>query len=206
MMSKYAPPLSNLSKAKRIAVLISGNGSNLQAIIDAIQEKKLDAEIAVVVSNKVDAYGLTRAKNVNIPTEVIEKSAEISREDYDLLLKNCLLKYSPDSIILSGFMRILSKEFVEFFDGRVLNLHPALLPKYPGLNTYERAIKAGDKEHGSTVHIVTADLDAGPIVLQEALPIFPEDTAETLKQRTQALEHQLYPKAIQLWIEQWIKK
>lgn len=183
-----------------IAVLLSGNGSNLQAIIHAIEAETLHARIVVVISNKPEAYGLVRAKKANIPTKILEFASYSSRENYDEALKNFLLNYSPDLIVLSGFMRILSPEFVLSFEKRILNLHPSLLPKYPGLNTYQRAIEAGDKEHGSTVHIVTAELDAGPIILQKKVPIFPDDTPEKLKERTQQMEHLLYPEAIEKWI------
>ncbi len=184
----------------RLAVLLSGNGSNLQAMIEAIEAKKLLAKIVVVMSNKPDAYGLVRAQTAHIPTHILESKLYPTREQYDDALKELLLPYQPDLIIFSGFMRIVSKVFVDAFEGRILNLHPSLLPKYPGLNTYQRAIEAGDREHGSTVHIVTAELDAGPIILQRKVPIFSEDTSETLKQRTQKMEYELYPEAIKCFL------
>lgn len=180
----------------KIAVLLSGNGSNLQAIIEAIKAKTLLAQIVVVVSNKSNAYGLIRAQEAHISTHTLESSGYATREQYDKALKTFLLPYAPDLIVFSGFMRIVSNVFVDAFEGKILNLHPSLLPKYPGVNTYQRAIDAGDKEHGSTVHIVTTELDAGPIVLQRKVPILPNDTPEILKQRTQQMEHQLYPEAI----------
>lgn len=185
---------------QKLAILISGNGSNLQAIIDAIANEKLSAQIVTVISNNPDAYGLIRAEKAFIPTHLLKSSDYSSREAYDEALKKQLQVYQPDVIILSGFMRILSASFVKAFEGRILNIHPSLLPKYPGLNTYQRAIEAGDTVHGSTVHVVTAELDAGPIVLQQPIPIFSTDTPETLKTRTQAMEHQLYPEAIRRFL------
>jgi len=182
-----------------IIVCISGNGSNLQAIIDA----KLSAiTICAVVSNKADAYGLTRAKNADIVTEVLLKKSFSSREQYDQALCACFKKYHPDLIILAGFMYILDVQTVSEFKNKIINIHPSLLPKYPGLNPYEQAIANQDKEHGSTVHYVTAELDAGPIIAQERIAIAPDDTPETLKQKNQALEHQLYPKVIARLAEQ----
>ncbi|MDF3054867.1 MAG: phosphoribosylglycinamide formyltransferase [Gammaproteobacteria bacterium] len=164
----------------RIAVLISGNGSNLQAMIDAIDAGTLPAKVVVVISNKADAYGLDRAKKANIPTEVI------SHSDYD---------------VLAGFMRILTSTFVEHFKNRILNIHPSLLPKYPGLHTHKQVLAAGDLTHGATVHIVTSELDAGPILGQMQCNVAPNDTAETLKQKVQQLEYQLYPEVIKKWAE-----
>lgn len=169
----------------------------MQAIIDRIQEGRLPAEIAVVISDKPEAYGLIRAKQAGIPTLILPSSDYSDRITYDEILKGVVSCYSPDLIALSGFMRILSKEFVAHFEGRIINIHPSLLPKYPGLNTYEKVIAAGDKVHGSTVHYVTSELDAGPVILQRMLPILPDDTPVTLKIRTQILEHELYSDAIE---------
>jgi phosphoribosylglycinamide formyltransferase-1 len=184
-----------------LAVLISGNGSNLQAIIDAIEGGELPAKIAVVISNKPNAYGLERARKVGIATEVVAHQENETREAYDTALQQCLEKYAPKVIVLAGFMRILTPAFVAHFQGRILNIHPSLLPKYPGLHTHQRALAAGDRTHGVTVHIVTPELDAGPILGQRECKITPEDTEETLKQKIQKLEHQLYPEVIGAWIE-----
>lgn len=183
-----------------IAILISGNGSNLQAIIDAI-DAGLPAKIVVVVSNKADAYGLERAKNAHIPTEVLSHQEYKTREAYDEALKMLLEKYQPKLIVLAGFMRILTPKFVNHFKNRILNIHPSLLPKYPGLHTHTQVLENGDKTHGITVHIVTTELDAGPILGQAEFEVAPEDTEDTLKQKVQKLEHQLYPEVIMKWIK-----
>lgn len=180
----------------KIVVLISGNGSNLQAIIDAVQANKIDVVIQAVISNKACAFGLERARLANIPCEVIEAKDFPSRNSYDAALLDCLNQYEPALIVLSGFMRILGPDLVAHFPNRIINIHPSLLPKYPGLNTYQRALDAGDKEHGTTVHFVIEALDAGPIIAKEKLEILSGDTPEALQKRVQALEHQLYPQVI----------
>lgn len=190
-----------MTQPTTLAVLISGNGSNLQAIIDAIAAGKLLAKIAVVISNKADAYGLERARKAHIPTEVIAHQEGETRAAYDASLRQCLEKYAPQLIVLAGFMRILTPAFVERFKGRILNIHPSLLPKYPGLHTHRQVLAAGDVTHGVTVHIVTAELDAGPTLGQMQCDVTPEDTEETLRQKIQQLEHQLYPEVIRQWIE-----
>lgn len=186
--------MSNLS----IAVLISGNGSNLQAIIDAIQQDTLNAKIAVVVSNRADAYGLKRAEQANIPTEILTVKPQETREAYDQRLSDLLKKYQPDIIVLAGFMRILSAQFIQNFAQRILNIHPSLLPNYRGLDTHERVLSAKETHHGTTVHLVTEELDSGPILGQATYEIAVNETPESLKQKIQALEHQLYPKVIQM--------
>jgi phosphoribosylglycinamide formyltransferase-1 len=190
----------------RLAVLISGNGSNLQAIIDAIAAGTLNATIVCVVSNNPDAYGLERAQQANIPTHVLNHRNYKQREDYDAALQSLLEPFQPHLIILAGFMRILSPGFVATYAGRILNIHPSLLPKYPGLNTHEQVLANGDKEHGCTVHLVTADLDQGPIIKQARLTVLTSDTLESLKQRVHSLEHTLYPQAIQQFSDQLITK
>jgi phosphoribosylglycinamide formyltransferase-1 len=194
-----------MTSITRIAVLISGNGSNLQAIIDAIQNG-LPAEIAVVISNKGDAYGLQRAQKANIPTKVLSHKDYKTREDYDEALKDLLEQYQPKLIVLAGFMRILTAEFVHHFENRILNIHPSLLPKYPGLNTHQQVLENKDKTHGITIHIVTAELDAGPALAQAECEVALDDTEETLKQKIQKLEHKLYPEVIQQWIEKHSQK
>jgi phosphoribosylglycinamide formyltransferase-1 len=189
----------------RLVVLISGNGSNLQAIIDDIAKNNLPAQIVAVISNKADAYGLERAKKANIEQRVLSHQDYPSREDFDIALKNLIDSFQPDLIILAGFMRILSNEFVEHFSHKMMNIHPSLLPKYKGLNTHQRAIDAGDKVHGCSVHFVTPELDDGPVILQATVEIKKNDTAEALAERVHEQEHKIYPEAIRLFAENKIK-
>ena len=180
---------------KKIVVLISGTGSNLQALTDKLHKQQIDgqqAEIVAVISNKADAYGLERAREANIPAILVESKGVASREAYDALLSAELDKLEPDLILLAGFMRILTTDFVNQYQGKMLNIHPSLLPKYQGVNTHQRAIDAGDKEHGASVHFVTPELDSGPTVLQAKVPIFTEDTAQDLAERVLTQEHQIY--------------
>lgn len=185
----------------RLAILISGNGSNLQAIIDAIAEGRLQAQIVVVVSNKEHVYGLERAQRAGIATVVISQHQFKDHLEYEHALQTCLDSYQPDLIILAGFMRILSKAFVDHYPLRILNIHPSLLPKYPGLKTHQRALAAKDTVHGVSIHIVTAELDSGPIIAQMTTAIVSEDNEHTLENKIHTLEHQLYPKVIQ-WYAQ----
>ena len=184
-----------------IAVLISGSGKTLQGLIDHIAKGELNASIKIVISDQKEAYGLERAEKANIPVGVIH-AKDYSKHAFEEELKASLIQSGAKLIVLAGFMRILSPQFVRAFQGRILNIHPSLLPKYPGLHTYERALAAGEKEHGSTVHIVTETLDLGPIILQKQIPILPHDTKETLKARTQALEYTLYSEALRLFLSQ----
>ncbi|MGM0594091.1 MAG: phosphoribosylglycinamide formyltransferase [Pseudomonadota bacterium] len=183
-----------------IVVLISGSGSNLQSIIDAAR-RDLPVEIRAVISNKADAYGLTRAREAGIPTEVLSHKGYPDRESYDSALQQLIDRYEPALVVLAGFMRILSDGFVRHYEGRMVNIHPSLLPKYRGLNTHARAIEAGDDEAGCTVHLVTPELDAGPPILQAKVPIHPDDTAESLAARVLEQEHRIYPEAIRLFAE-----
>lgn len=180
----------------KLVVLVSGNGSNLGAIIKEIQLGSLNAEICTVISNRPDAYGLTRARDANIPVTVINHEDYENREAFDLALMQCIDKSQPDLIILAGFMRILSDDFVEHYLGRMINIHPSLLPKYQGLNTHQRVLEAGEKEHGVTVHYVTPELDSGPIILQAKVPVLEGDDEKTLEERIHRAEHQIYPEAI----------
>lgn len=173
-------------------VLISGSGSNLQALIDA----GFASSIRAVISNKANAYGLERAKQAGITTHVLSHKDFSSRETYDTALAELIHPYKPQVIVLAGFMRILTPAFVEQFLGKIINIHPSLLPKYPGLHTHQRALDAGDKQHGVSIHFVTAELDGGPLIAQASLPILADDTAESLQQNVHALEHQLYPKVL----------
>jgi phosphoribosylglycinamide formyltransferase-1 len=179
----------------KTAILISGSGSNLQAFIDASSKNDLDLNLCVVFSNNPDAYGLKRAEKAGIATACVQHSDFPDRESFDLAVIAELDRFEPDLLILAGFMRILTKAFVEHYRGKILNIHPALLPLYPGLNTHQRVIDAGDEWHGSTVHFVTEKLDAGPRILQGRLATVPGETADELKRRVQAVEHQIYPRA-----------
>ncbi len=185
------------SDKRRLAILISGRGSNMQAFIDACAEGSLPAEIAVVVSNKPDAAGLERAAKAGIPTACVNHRNYDSREAFDAALLACLAPYEPDLVILAGFMRILTPVFIEPYAGRLLNIHPSLLPKYPGLNTHQRALDAGDTHAGVTVHFVTPELDGGPPIIQAKVAIEPGDTADTLAARILEQEHRIYPIAVQ---------
>ena len=180
--------------ACRIVVLISGSGTNLQALIDAAPKSGFSIEM--VVSNKPGVFGLERAKKYKIPCKVIEHQSFGSREGFDRALSSAIEKINPDLIVLAGFMRILGAEFVRRFKNRILNIHPSLLPKYPGTNTHQRALDAGDKKHGATVHFVTEGLDCGPIIAQDSVLINPSDTAKTLAVKTLEKEHILYPQVV----------
>jgi phosphoribosylglycinamide formyltransferase-1 len=186
------------SRRRRAAILISGGGSNLQSFIDHVAKSRLDIEIAIVVSNRADAHGLQRANDAGIPALCIEHGLFDDRETFDRAIAATLDEEQVDLVILAGFMRILSPWFVAHYAGKILNIHPALLPAYPGLDTHQRVIDAGDQWHGSTVHFVTEELDGGPLVLQGRLTIDPEETAQELAARVQALEHQIYPEAAAL--------
>jgi phosphoribosylglycinamide formyltransferase 1 len=179
----------------KTAILISGSGTNLQAFIDAVADGNLDLELAVVFSNNPDAYGLERAEQAGIPTACIQHSDFPDRASFDHAVIEELDRHDPELLILAGFMRILSPAFVTHYSGKILNIHPALLPLYPGLNTHQRVLDAGDRWHGSTVHFVTEKLDAGPRILQGRLAIVPGETADELATRVQAVEHQIYPEA-----------
>jgi len=186
---------------KRIAVLISGRGSNLQAFIQSIESGQLDAEIAVVLSNNPGAAGLEKAAAAGLSTACIDHRNYSNREDFDDALVACLSAYHVDLVILAGFMRILTPVFIEAFHGQLLNIHPSLLPKYPGLNTHQRALDAGDAEAGVTVHFVTPELDGGPCILQAKVPILDDDTAQSLAERVIVEEHIIYPKAAQWFLD-----
>lgn len=181
----------------RLAVLISGTGSNLQAIIDAIANRQLDARIALVISNKPGVAGLDKAAAAGIPTAVFRHLDYPDRETFDRAMARALDAVSPDTVVLAGFMRILSPWFVKRYEGRLVNIHPSLLPRYPGLNTHQRALDAGDKEHGCSIHFVNDDLDGGPIIAQYRISVDANDSERTLSERVQTAEHQLYPKVLQ---------
>ncbi len=190
---------------KNIVVLISGNGSNLQAILEACESNMPDAQVSAVFSNKVDAYGLERAKQFNVDGHFVDPKAFESREAFDAELMTKIDQYQPDAVILAGYMRILSNEFVEHYMGKMINIHPSLLPKYPGLHTHQRAIEAKDKEHGTSVHFVTPELDGGPVILQAKVPVFEDDDAVRLAARVQTQEHSIYPMVTKWLVEERLK-
>lgn len=179
-----------------LAILISGRGSNMLAIAQACRSGELDADIALVLSNRGNAAGINSANALGLTTDVIEHTAFASRDTFDSALKTRLETIDPDWIVLAGFMRILGEDFVLRWQGRILNIHPSLLPLYPGLNTHERAIQAGDTEAGASVHLVTPELDAGPVIAQIRVPVLLTDTPDTLAQRVIKEEHTLYVKAL----------
>lgn len=185
----------------RLVVLISGNGSNLQAILDAIAAGRLAARVCAVISNRAGAHGLERARLAEVDTEVIEPAPYADRADYDKALMARIDAHRPDLVILAGFMRILSPEFVHHYMGRMLNIHPSLLPKYRGLNTHQRALDAGETEHGCSVHFVTPELDGGPVIARARVEVRPDDDAATLAARVQASEHRLYPQVIGWYVQ-----
>jgi len=187
----------------RAVILISGNGSNLQSLID--NAKKIDLEICSVISNKEDAFGLKRAERANISTHFVDPNRFESREDFDNQIITIIDELDIGLIILAGYMRILSSDFINRFDGKILNIHPSLLPKFPGLNTHRKAIDAKEKYHGATVHFVTEELDGGPIISQEIIEIQPTDTAYSLAQKVLEKEHILYPRVIHWYTQNRLK-
>lgn len=178
---------------KSIVVLISGSGSNLQAILDACKAGFIAGRVSAVISNKADVYGLTRASDAGVPALVLDHKQYADRASYDAALCQLIDRHQPDLVVLAGFMRILTPEFVAHYSSRLLNIHPSLLPKYQGLHTHQRAIDAGDTVHGCSVHFVTAELDGGPVVLQAKVPVFPEDDATAVAARVHEQEHRIYP-------------
>ncbi|MCG7954094.1 MAG: phosphoribosylglycinamide formyltransferase [Candidatus Thiodiazotropha endolucinida] len=176
----------------KVVVLISGNGSNLQAIIDASQHQ-LPIEIAAVISNRPGVYGLQRAASAAIETAVLDHQAFADRASYDQALIELIDRYQPELVVLAGFMRILTTPFVRHYAGRLLNVHPSLLPKYTGLHTHKRALEAGEQLHGVSVHFVTEELDGGPLIAQAQVAVLPEDDPQSLAARVLEKEHQLYP-------------
>jgi phosphoribosylglycinamide formyltransferase-1 len=179
-----------------IVVLISGNGTNLQSIIDQIEQGRIPARITAVISNKGNAFGLQRAERAGIPAEVIDHRRFASREEFDRRLMERIDAHKPDLVVLAGFMRILTDEFVEHYNGRMINIHPSLLPKHRGLNTHQRALDEGDRVHGASVHYVVPELDSGPVILQAEVPVFDDDDAEQLAERVHRVEHIIYPESV----------
>lgn len=203
--SPEAPDASQAPQAKKIVVLISGSGSNLQAIIDACNAHKINGNVVAVISNKPDVYGLERAKLAHIPAQVLDHKTFDSRENYDLALARTINEYQPDLVILAGFMRILTAGFVQQFAGKMLNIHPSLLPKYQGLNTHQRALDAKDEYHGVSVHFVTEELDGGPVVCQAKIKVMASDTADTLAKKIHEKEHVIYPLVVQWYVDGILK-
>jgi len=190
-----------LTNPIRVVVLISGSGSNLQALIDGQASKDLPIEIVAVISNRPDVYGLTRAAEANIPTQLLDHKAFADRESFDRQLMNTIDSYQPDLVVLAGFMRILTPAFTQHYLGRMLNIHPSLLPKFQGLHTHQRALDAKETHHGVTVHFVTAELDGGPCALQARVAVLADDDAVSLAKRVQSQEHAIYPLAVK-WFAQ----
>jgi len=184
-----------------LGVLISGSGTNLQAIVDACEEKRLDAAIRVVISNREAAFGLVRARERHIPTEVVDHRKFATREAFDQALIEILKARQVELVILAGFMRLLSPLFVKAFSNRIMNIHPALLPAFPGLHVQRKALEQGVRFSGCTVHFVNEECDQGPIIIQAVVPVFPDDTEESLSARILREEHRIYPRAIQLYSE-----
>lgn len=189
---------------KRIVILISGRGSNMQALLEA----NLPCQVAAVISNRADAQGLEIAQSRGIATAVISHKDYADRASFDTALAEMIDRYTPDLVVLAGFMRILTADFVEHYRGKLINIHPSLLPSYPGIDTHQRALQDGVKMHGCTVHFVTPDLDHGPIIIQAAVPVMHDDTPQTLSARVLREEHRIYPQAVrwlcrnQVWLNE----
>jgi len=184
------------SSKMRVAVMISGRGSNMKALVEAAQAPDYPAKIVLVISNRIEAAGLEYASSQNITAIAIDGKDFANRAAHEQAIHKVLVEHRIELICLAGYMRILDTEFVDKWSGKILNIHPSLLPKYPGLNTHQRALDAGDKVHGCTVHIVTSELDGGPIILQSQVPILENDNADSLTARVLKAEHLLYPKAL----------
>jgi phosphoribosylglycinamide formyltransferase 1 len=185
---------------KRIVILISGRGSNMQAIVRRCAEDRWPARVAAVIANRADAAGLAFAREHGIATAVVDHRAHASRDAFDDALAATIDALRPDLVVLAGFMRILGAAFVQRYAGRMLNIHPSLLPAFPGLHTHRRALEAGCKVSGATVHFVTADLDHGPIVMQSVVPVLPGDDEHTLAERVLATEHRIYPQSVEWFV------
>ena len=184
-----------------LVVLISGSGSNLQAILKAIQTGNLKARVAAVISNRPNAYGLQRAEEAGIPTAVLDHTGFANREGFDEILQQQIDGFRPDLVVLAGFMRILTPGFVRHYQGRMLNIHPSLLPLYKGIHTHRRVLEDGGYEHGVSVHFVTPELDGGPLIMQAKVPVLPSDSETSLAERIQVQEHIIYPQVIKWFVE-----
>ena len=186
---------------KKLVVLISGNGSNLQSILDACASGRINGSVAAVFSNKASAFGLTRAQEARVPGHSLAASDFADRDAFDRQLMQEIDAYAPDLVVLAGYMRILSQAFVAHYHDRLVNIHPSLLPKYPGLHTHRQALENGDEEHGTSVHFVTDELDGGPVILQARVPVFAEDDEEEITSRVQHQEHAIYPLVISWFVD-----
>ncbi|MGH8362018.1 MAG: phosphoribosylglycinamide formyltransferase [Gammaproteobacteria bacterium] len=196
---------SKTVRRMQLAVLISGEGSNLQAILDACASGVFPAEVCAVISDRADASGLRRAIAANVPVHTIQSATRTERADYDMALRLLIERRNPQLILLAGFMRILSAGFVQNYHGRLLNIHPALLPKYRGLHTHRRVLAAGEREHGCSVHFVTEELDGGPVIAQAKVAVETSDTEQTLAARVRQREHALYPLVVRWLAEGRVK-
>ncbi len=188
-----------------VVVLISGTGSNLQALIDAIAQEALPVEIRAVISNRANAEGLARAQQAGIATHILEHRSYPDRDSFDAALMNIIDSHQPELVLLAGFMRILTRGFVEHYSGRLINIHPSLLPEFPGLDTHRRAIETGKTEHGASVHFVTPEVDGGPVILQARVPVAPGDTPERLAARVLTQEHIIYPLVLRWFAERRLR-
>jgi phosphoribosylglycinamide formyltransferase-1 len=197
--------IDNTPTRPRLVVLISGSGSNLQAIMDAIDAGRLKAAIVAVISNKAEAYGLQRAADAGIPAEILDHTQFAGREAFDQALLQKIDSFRPNLIVLAGFMRILTPAFVQHYTGRMLNIHPSLLPLYKGIHTHDRVLADGAREHGVSVHFVTPELDGGPVIMQAKVPVLPSDTVASLASRVQVQEHIIYPCVVQWFVEGRLK-
>lgn len=186
---------------KSIVILISGRGSNMESLLAAVARGDLPVRVAAVISNRPDAKGLETAAVQGVPTAVVDHKAYVGREAFDTALVECIDRFAPDLVVLAGFMRILTEGFVRHYDGRLLNIHPSLLPSFPGLHTHQRALEEGVRIHGCTVHFVTPALDHGPVVVQAAVPVFDGDDEASLAARVLAQEHVVYPLAVRWFAE-----
>jgi len=185
-----------MPEACRCVVLVSGSGTNLQALLDGAADGSLGAEVAGVVSNRPEAYALERAHAAGVATQVVDHTAFPGRDAFDAALEAAVARFAPDLVVMAGFMRVLTPAFVSRFAGRLINVHPSLLPAFRGLHTHRKALEAGCRVHGTTVHFVTEDLDAGPIIAQAALRVHSTDTPDSLRERVQGLEHRLLPQVV----------
>jgi len=184
-----------------VVILLSGRGTNLQAILDETRAGRLPIDIRAVIGNNPGAEGLARARAAGLPTEVVDHRAYPTREAFDAALRQAIDAHAPGLVVLAGFMRILGRAFIEHYTGRLVNIHPSLLPKYPGLDTHARALAAGEREHGASVHFVTPAVDAGPVIVQARVAVRPDDTPAALAARVLAQEHRIYPQAIRWFAE-----
>lgn len=201
-MSQAQSPFPTEAPSRpRIVILISGSGSNMVTIADKVKAGDIDADVAAVICNEPEAAGIQKARDRDIPVAVIDHRGFTSREEFDFSLMRTIDDYEPDLVVLAGFMRILTPDFVRRYEGRMINIHPSLLPKYQGLHTHQRALDAGDSHHGVTVHFVTEVLDDGPNAIQAVVPVLDGDDAETLKKRVQLQEHIIYPIAVKWFVE-----